>query len=386
MMFFFHHPVAWLVCLAWVVRTVGVTRGLPLVRDLLEGPFDEVPSETVTVIVPARNEERDVTATVESLLSQDYAGVRVVAVDDRSSDGTGSALDAVAAKNPDRVRVIHVTELPPNWLGKTHAMAIGAAQVTSDFILFTDADVLFHPTALRLAVAEAVRTQADHLVLVPTTIIRRWDEAGLLAFFQIFGMWGVRPWKVSDPKARDAVGVGAFNMVRREAYLKIGGFEALAMQIVEDLALARRVKRAGLRQRVVFGRGLVSLHWAAGVPGLINVWTKNVFAALNFHATLVLGGCLWLLAFCILPFCLVWIPGYTVPAVIVIGCMAWWYHVLSSKSGLSTWNVLLAPFAAALFGFTLLRSMMTTLVHGGVTWRGTFYPLKTLKKHLDPLR
>ena len=385
MMFFFHHPVAWLVCLAWGVRTVGVTRGLPLVQDLLDGPLDEVPTETVTVVVPARNEERDVRATVESLLAQDYAGVTVVAVDDRSTDGTGAVLDAVAAEHPERVRLIRVTELPPNWLGKTHAMAVGAAEASSDFLLFTDADVVFHPSALRLAVAEAVRTRADHLVVVPTTIIRRWDEAGLLAFFQIFGMWGVRPWKVSDAKARDAVGVGAFNMVRREAYLKIGGFEALAMQIVEDIALARRVKRAGLKQYVVFGRGLVSLHWAAGVPGLINVWTKNVFAALNFYAALVFGGCLWLLVFCILPFCLVWVSGFTVPAAIVIGCMAWWYRILSSKSGLSTWNVLLAPFAAALFGFTLLRSMMTTLVNGGVTWRGTFYPLKELRKHLEPL-
>jgi glycosyltransferase involved in cell wall biosynthesis len=306
-------------------------------------------------------------------------------VNDRSTDATGAMMDALAAEWPGRLRVVHVTELPAEWLGKTHAMAFAARQCTTDFLLFTDADVVFAPAALRLALAEAVDSTADHLVLAPTTIIKRWDEAALLAFFQMFGVWAARPWKVADPKAkRDAVGIGAFNMLRRSAYEAVGGYEALRMEVVEDLGIARRVKRAGLRQRLVFGRGLVSIHWASGVWGLMGVMTKNVFAAARFNIVIILGGCAWLVGFCVVPFVLLWTPGLRVAGAIAIASMAWAYRLLERRSGLSAWNVLAAPFAAAVFCFVMVRSMVTTLWQGGVVWRGTFYSLKELKKHVAP--
>jgi glycosyltransferase involved in cell wall biosynthesis len=340
---------------------------------------------TLTVIVPARNEAGDIRACLESLVRQDYPRVQVVAVDDRSVDRTGAIMDGMAAEWPEGLRVLHVTELPAEWLGKTHAMALAARSCETDFLLFTDADVVFAPSALRLALAAAVELGADHLVLAPTTIIKRWDEAGLLAFFQMFGIWAARPWKVADPKAkRDAVGIGAFNMLRRSAYEAVGGYEALRMEVVEDLGIARRIKAAGLRQRLVFGRGLVSIHWAAGVPGLVGVMTKNVFAAARFNVAFVLGGCVWLVGFCVLPFVFVWVPGFHVPGLVTIAAMALAYGVLARHSGLRVGNVLLAPLAAAVFCFVMVRSMVTTLRQGGVVWRGTFYSLKELKKHVAP--
>jgi hypothetical protein len=145
--------------------------------------------------------------------------------------------------------------------------------------------------------------------------------------------------------------------------------------------MARRIKGAGLRQRVVFGRGLVTLHWAAGAPGVVNVMTKNIFAATGFNPLVLLAGCLWLGAFCILPFVLLVTRGFVVPGAITVGAIAWDYFLVGRYSGLSGWNVLLAPFAAALLGFAMLRSMVTTLRQGGVVWRGTFYPLATLRKY-----
>ena len=123
------------------------------------------------------------------------------------------------------------------------------------------------------------------MVLAPTTIIKRWDEAALLAFFQMFGVWAAQGrgrWLTRRRSGMQWV-IGAFNMLRRSAYEAVGGYEALRMEVVEDLGIARRVKKAGLRQRLVFGRGLVSIHWAAGVPGLMGVMTKNVFAAAQFN-------------------------------------------------------------------------------------------------------
>ena len=377
---------AWAVAFSWLYRSLAAHAGLPSVPNLLQQQTGEIPTATLTVIVPARNEQTDIRACLESLLAQDYAPLQIITVDDRSTDATGTIMDELVAPHPAKLRVLHIADLPPDWLGKTHAMALAARGVTSDFLLFTDADVLFAPSALSRAMTNAITTRADHLVLVPTTIIKRWDEAALLSFFSIFGLWAARPWKVADPRARhDALGIGAFNLIRREAYEAIGGFESIRMEIVEDLGIARRIKRAGLRQRVAFGKGLVSIHWAAGVPGLIGVLTKNIFAAVNFHPLLLIGGCGWLAAFCILPFVGFLIPGFTTPCTVTIVAIAWGYWLMSRHSGLSAWNALLAPFAAAIFIFTLLRSMLTTLRQGGVTWRGTFYPLADLRRHISPL-
>ena len=360
-------------------------RGLPAVPNLLLPQHDLSPAgdPTLTVIVPARNEQRDIAACLGSLLAQDYPHIEVIAVDDRSTDCTGVIMHSF---NHPRLRVIDIRELPPNFLGKTHAMAAAAAQSTADFLLFTDADIFFRPDALRRALAHAVATRADHLVLAPTTLIHRWDEAALLSFFQTFGLWAARPWKVADPRARDAIGIGAFNLIRREAYEVIGGFEALRMEIIEDLGLARRVKRFGLRQRIAFGRGLVNVHWASGAPGLINVMTKNIFSAFRYSITLLLLGCIWIALFAILPFATVFYRPLALPSAIIIASMFVAYSLMAPTTGLPRWNAFFAPFAAALFIVTLLRSMLITLRQGGVVWRGTFYPLAELRRSVPPLR
>ena len=380
--------IAWLVAFAWTVRVFGAARGLPKLPNLLRREHDRSPvgEPSLTVVVPGLNEQASVGACLESLLSQDYANLQILAVDDRSTDRTGAIMDSLAAEHPDRLRVLHIRELPPLWLGKTHAMATAAAQCSSDYLLFTDADILFRPDALRRSLAYAVASGADHLVTFPTTIIHRWDEAAVLGFFQIFGVWAARPWKVADPRAkRDAIGIGAFNLLKRSAYEQIGGFTSLRMEIVEDLSLGRRIKRAGLAQRVAFGRGLVSVHWAAGVPGLVNVMTKNVFSAFRFHVSLLLIGCVWLAVFCVGPFLAIADRETCIPAAIAILAILYAYRLLSRISGISAWNGLLAPFSAAVFIYTLLRSMILTLTQGGVRWRGTFYSLKELRKNSAPL-
>jgi hypothetical protein len=383
--------VAWLVALAWVWMVVAATRGLPRIPDLLEERFDCEPvgEPWITVFVPARDEALNVGECLRSLLGQDYAKLRVVAVNDRSSDETGAIMDAIAGTAPSRLRVLHLSELPPEWLGKTHAMAMAARQAIAEdapeYLLFTDADVMYRSDAVRRSLAYAVASGADHLVTVPTTIIRRWDEAALLGFFQIFALWGARPWRVADPKARrDAIGIGAFNMVRRAAYEQIGGFEAQRMDILEDLTLARRIKRAGLAQRIVFGQGLVNVHWATGLWGLVEAMTKNIFSAFRFHISLALAGCVWLLAFCVGPVAgLGWGPT-RLPAGITLAAVGWAYWLFQRTSGISAWNALLSPVSALVFLFTLLRSMVTTLWHGGVQWRGTFYALAELRKNAAP--
>ena len=387
------HLIAWLVALGWLWKTAAAALGLPKVPNLLLPNYDRIPEGQpwLTVIVPARDEGANIHACLQSLMEQDYPNLHVIAINDRSRDLTGILMEQTALLYPGRLTVLNVTDLPEGWLGKTHALALGAREAAvllqPEFLLFTDADVMFRPDALRRTLVHAVETKADHIVTMPTLVILRWDEALLMGFFQIFALWVARPWKVADPKAiRDAVGVGAFNMMRRSAYLKIGGFEGQKMDILEDLTLARRVKNTGLRQRVAFGLGLAEVHWAPGAWGLIGVMTKNVFAGFRFHISLLLLACGWLTVFAVAPAFEVFYEPTRLPAWLTVAAVFWGYWIYGKRSGISTWTAAFFPVAAAMFIFALLRSMTITLRHGGVRWRGTFYALKELRERSMPLR
>jgi glycosyltransferase involved in cell wall biosynthesis len=378
---------AWLVALAWLWKAITAARGLPRVPNLLLPQYNLTPagSPSITVIVPARNEADSIGACLESLINQDYPNLQIIAVDDRSTDSTRVLMDALATQHPAKLRVIHIAELPAGWLGKTHAMSLAARHTIAihqpDYLLFTDADVLFLPEAIRRSLAQAIATQADHFVTFPTPIIKTFGEGMLLGYLQVMGLWASRPWLVANPRAlRDAVGIGAFNLLRTSAYQHLGGFDAHRMEILEDLTLARRVKLAGLHQRVAIAPGMVSLHWASGAIGVMNVMTKNLFAVFRFHVSLLLLACIWLSLFCVAPAVFLVFPATQLPAIISLASVGSLYILSSRYSRISPWYAALFPISAALFVYSLLRSMFITLKLGGVIWRGTFYPLNELRK------
>jgi hypothetical protein len=256
-----------------------------------------------------------------------------------------------------------------------------------EYLLFTDADVFFEPQAIRRSLAQAIATDADHFVTFPTPQIKTIGEGMLLGYLGVMGLWATRPWKASDPQAkRDSIGIGAFNMLRTSAYRQLGGFESLRMEILEDLALAHRVKAAGLRQRVAIAPGMVSLHWAPGAMGVVNVMTKNLFAVFRFRVALVFAACLGLLIQCLVPFVFLFVPGTRFAAVVTLLAIAALYQLSSRHSRISALYAVLFPVGTSLFLYSLLRSAFTTLTAGGVMWRGTFYSLKELRKNKTPLR
>ena len=380
--------IAWLVGVAWLYKLLEAARGLATVPNLLGPEYDVAPagSPSVAVIVPARNEAASVAACLESLVNQDYGDLCVIGVDDRSTDQTGAIMDGLTHAHPARLEVLHVTTLPANWLGKTHAMALAARHAVathhSDYLLFTDGDILFRHDAIRRSLAQALATQADHFVVLPTTIAKTCGEGMLLSYLQVIGLWAVRPWRVSDPKAmRDAIGVGAFNLIRTSVYQELGGFDAAPMEILEDLNLGHRVKRAGLRQRVATAPGMVCVHWAAGVFGLVNGMTKNLFAIFRFRPALLLAAATLTILFCIAPVAFLALPATRIPGLIGLASVAGLYVLSSRTSRISPMYAALFPISAALLVYSMLRSMLITVLRGGVTWRGTFYPLSELRKH-----
>jgi len=378
---------AWLIATSWLAKLAEAVRGLATIPNLLARGYDISPvgSPSVTVIVPARDEAANVGACLESLLAQDYCELRIVAVDDRSTDGTCAIMDALARAHSERLKVLSITYLPANWLGKTHAMAIAARSAIAannpDYLLFTDADIMFQPDAIRRSLANAVATQADHFVLLPTTIAKTRGEGMILAYLQVMSLWAIRPWRVADPKAkRDAIGVGAFNLIRTSAYLQLGGFDATPMEILEDLALGRRVKRVGLRQRVATAPGMVSVHWASGLGGIVTGMTKNLFAVFRFRPPLLVAAAIWIVLFCTAPIGYLTMPDTRVPAVVALASVFGMYVLSGRTSRIPAIYAAFFPVGAVVVAYSMFRSMAITVIRGGVTWRGTLYPLSELRK------
>ena len=340
-------------------------------------------SPRVSIIVPACNEEADIEATLTRLLALDYDKYEVIAVDDRSTDRTGEIMERVAAgASPGRLQVIRISELPAGWMGKPHAMWSAGSQATGDWLLFTDADVLFKPDVLRRAVAYAEAEPADHLVLFPRMIMKRPGERMMIAFFQTLFVFGHRPWKVADPKTRDHIGVGAFNMVRRKVYEEVGTFQALRFEVLDDMKLGKIVKNGGHAQRNVFGADLISIRWAKGAMGVVDNLTKNFFAIMSYQWPRALLSCFALLFLNLMPFAGILLAhGWArLPYAAALFSMFSIYVGMSTKSDIPPYYFVLHPVSTALFIYTMLRSTFLTLWRGGVEWRGTFYPLEELRR------
>ncbi len=382
-----------ILALAWASRIIDAALGMPSVADVSQSQWNRNPvspsgNPKLSIIVPARNEEETIEQALTTLLSLDYDNYEVIAVNDRSTDRTGEIMERVAATHVSTgarnvsLRVVHHTELPPGWLGKTHAMWTAANAATGDWLLFTDADVLFKPDSVRRALAYAESEPADHVVLFPRMIMKRPGECMMIAFFQTMFMFGHRPWKVADPSTDDHMGVGAFNLVRRRVYEAVGTYQALRMEVLDDMKLGKVVKKSGFAQRNVFGGDLISIRWAHGAFGVVNNLTKNFFAVLSFQSWRVVISVIGLAFLNFGPFLGIWLAhGWArLPYAIALGSMFLIYIGMSWRSAVPPYYFVLHPVSAALFIYTLIRSTIFTLWNDGIVWRGTKYPLEELRK------
>jgi len=361
---------------------------MPSVADVSRPEWNRNPvsaggNPRVSIIVPARNEQDSIEQALRSLLALDYDNYEVIAVNDRSTDRTGAIMENVATGST-KLRVIHHQELPTGWLGKPHAMWTAASQASGEWLLFTDADVMFKPESVRRALAYAEAEPADHVVLFPRMIMKRPGEYMMIAFFQTMFMFGHRPWKVADPSTDDHMGVGAFNLVRRRVYDAVGTYEALRMEVLDDMKLGKVVKNSGFAQRNVFGGDLISIRWAHGAMGIVNNLTKNFFAVLSFQTWRTLLSAFGLVFLNLGPFLGVGLAhGWQrLPYVIALVSMFMIYIGMSWRSSVPPYYFLLHPVGSVLFTYTLLRSMILTLRNDGIVWRGTKYPLEELRKGL----
>jgi len=300
-------------------------------------------------------------------------------VDDRSDDGTGAILDRVASAEP-RLRVVHVTELPPGWLGKNHALWLGAGEAAGELILFTDADVVMAPDTLRRAAAFMRENRLDHLPAAMHVDMPGWLlQAFGVTFGVLFSLF-TRPWKAKDPKSMTHVGVGAFNLIRADAYRRIGTHRAIAMRPDDDLKLGKLVKLHGLRQDFVNATRHVRVEWYHSVPEAVHGLRKNGFAGVDYRLWLVVVTTVLQPLFFIWPFIAVFATHgatrilnlVTVAAILAVFAggareqrVRWWYGF--------AW-----PLCIALFLVCIWNATLYALIHRGIEWRGTHYSLEEL--------
>jgi len=334
----------------------------------------------VSVIVPARNEEKKIREALQSLLRLDYPKLEFIVLDDRSTDQTGAILAEIAAADP-RLRVVSITELPAGWLGKNYALYQGAEKASGALLLFTDADVVMDPSALQRAVSYLETNHLHLLAVMPAVPLPSLPLRLFCSTFGVFFAGFMRPWKAKDPASKAFIGVGAFNLVAREAYKAAGTHQAIAMRPDDDIKLGKILKKAGYRQEMVFGAGLLSVEWYSSLRELIEGLMKNSFAGLEYKVTMSIGAGIAIL----------WLNVWPFAAIFAVRGTAWILYALATIVmllfisdanhfyGQPRWYAFAHPFFAVLFVYILWKSLVLALWTGGITWRGTHYPLVQLR-------
>jgi chlorobactene glucosyltransferase len=378
--------VVWLIVFAWLISIVLTLYGLARQKPLLPTNHLRMTASDaplVSVLVPARNEQHRVLADcIRSILAQDYGRFEVIAVNDRSTDATKAILDTLA-KSDARMRVIQGQEPPAGWLGKPYAMQQAFNHARGQWILATDADMIFDRAALRTAVDSTLERKGDAMTLIPhfeassfweRVMIPTWAWA--LLMFTLF-------YRISSPKTQGAVGIGGFFLMRRTVLERVGGYEALKDEVMEDVRLAEMIKRSGARLFTEYAPNLLSTRMYRNFSEMWECSTKNWFSGTKFS-----------LPFALLCVCSMYLMS-VVPPLIALACaigiaagvsadlwllfisaaLSWVLQVLvlalvSVRSEVSPAYALTAPLGLSLLYAMLFDSSIRITTGKGVTWKG----------------
>ncbi|MEM6312625.1 MAG: glycosyltransferase family 2 protein [Planctomycetota bacterium] len=362
-MFFWLHIV--LGPLPWVLMLVGMWSGRAKMARLRRAGPQTIPEQppTVTVVVPGKDEEGHIADTLASVLALDWPDLRVIAVDDRSTDRTPGIIDELAARD-ERLTAVHIETLPDGWLGKCHALWSATREVESEWLLFVDSDVLVEPGALRDALGLALTRDFQAVSLLsrlrPRGLLEHWLVPVCAAAWAV--MFAIS--QTNEPSRKGAAANGQFFLVRRDVYEQVGGHEAVRAKITEDVALMRNIKNAGHRTRLFSAPHLVSTQMHATWAQIRNGWTRIYTGTADGgrgRIALALVIVLGVLA------SLVLLPWSPVASVVHIGLVAAWLVAVYVMAGVAWWPVVLLPGTFVALAVVLGGA----LGRGEVDWRGS---------------
>jgi cellulose synthase/poly-beta-1,6-N-acetylglucosamine synthase-like glycosyltransferase len=371
----------WFVAFAWLVILVLTVHGQSRQRSLLATNSTVSAAPLVSILVPARNEQhRVLEQCIRSILAQDYGRFEVIAVNDRSTDETGAIL-ARLAKSNKRLRVIEGEELRPGWLGKPYAMQQALNHAHGEWILATDADMIFESTALRTALERTLESNADALTLIPRFETGSfWERVMIPTWEWVFLMFTLF-YRIDDPKTDRAAAIGGFFLIRRAVLDRVGGYEALKDEVMEDVRLADRIKRSGARLLIDRAPALIRTRMYRTFGEMWECSTKNWFSGMNFSLFLALSSVVSMYLgavappFIALAALIAIASGTDVSALFIPAALSWFFQVLvmaisSRRSAVSPLYALTAPLGLGLIYAMLLDSSIRITTGRGVTWKG----------------
>jgi chlorobactene glucosyltransferase len=340
----------------------------------------------VSILVPARNEEEVIADCLESLLALDYPDFEIIVVDDDSSDRTGTIAEDLAARPENRVPlgVIHNRELPAGWSGKVHALSLAAGSASGEWILATDADVIYHRATLRVAMTRALAEDAALLSLgLEFDYSFFWEKVVLPAF--TFFLSTVFPLRlVNSPKSSCAIAAGAFILMRARDFKALGGYERLRNTVIEDLRMAQLFKHNGRRIHFVPARGLLRTRMYTSAHELFEGLSRSAFEGAGFSPVKVLAGIVAGLLTAVLPWAAAVIlgvrmilnenPGHSLElALLACALSLGIYLPLVRFLRVSPVYAFALPVAALFYTAVALNSMWRSLAGRGVPWKERYY-------------
>ncbi|MFA6135648.1 MAG: glycosyltransferase family 2 protein [Phycisphaerae bacterium] len=341
----------------------------------------------VSVFVAAKDEEENIETCVRTMLAQDYPHFDMTVCNDRSADRTGQIVAGVAREDP-RLRLLNIEHLPAGWCGKCHAMWNGIAQSDSEWICMSDADCRqLSPRTLSVAVRYAIDNKIDLLSLMPALDMQGfWENTIQPVCSGVMMIW-YQPEKVNNPAKSNAYANGAFILMRRSAYQAVGNHEAVKDKLMEDMHLAARVKKAGLKLRVMRSSGLYSVRMYTSLQQILRGWSRIFFGTFGTLPRLTVS-LIVLLVISMLPYAAAPI-GLTMAAADGPHAGAWlvagllgtlsalmqltviyrFYKIAGAKASLF-WTY---PFACVIVTWTLLLALNKHRPGAKVVWRNTAY-------------
>ncbi|MBE4910397.1 glycosyltransferase [Bacillus luteolus] len=368
--------------LFWAALLLEAVIGYRTIARLENIDIDTHFGPLVSVIVAARDEEAAIVESLQSLFRQKYSAIEWIAVNDRSSDNTGQLLDNLTKENL-QLKVIHIKKLPQGWLGKNHALYQGYQQSKGKYLLFTDADVIFHPETLSKALYFIQKQNVDHLTISPNLFAKGFWLQAFIAFFLFGFSFFKRPWRANVDHSKIGMGIGAFNLISREAYEKIGTHKEIAMRPDDDLQLGYQIKANGLRQRVVTGISYVKVTWYETLKDALIGLEKNTFAGLHYRVSMIFVAVIGTFLSHVLPFLTLFTTNalqlfLSITTILLIFLL---YRLVTRRmTSFSLIHFIVFPLTALLFIYSILRASFLTFKRGGIVWRGTKYSLKELRK------
>lgn len=335
----------------------------------------------ITVILSVLNEEHNIQSALNSLLNLDYPQLEIIIVNDRSTDSTPEILDTYKKDHP-HIHVHHIQHLPDGWFGKNHAMHYASQHANGDWLLFTDADVTMKRDTLKKAISYAQENKLDHLTIHELLYQKDfWLVISLLGNY--FGYTiSMRPWRVRYSWSKKALGRGAFNLVKKSAYLACGGHQSIALECLDDLKLGELLKKNGYQQDVVNAQDYVEFKWYSSLKAMVLGLEKNSFAYFQYKLLPAMTSIVFALTFFIWPIiAVILFPGWVRSLNLAIILLTLYMHIFIAKEYyIQKRYAIFYPFAMIILTYTVLNSILSIYKNKGVIWRGTHYPLKKLKE------